>query len=374
MRWKKIATISLASVLGIAALGIGGGLIWRSSLQSDTASNRSQIDIAVGVDELFKTKIGGIDQWVHARGVDKNNPVLLWLHGGPGTPMMPFQSLFQKDIEKGFTVVHWDQRGSGKTYTENPNHNYKATMSYGRMIADAAEVVDMIKKRYGKDKVVIVGHSWGSMLALGLIEARPNDISAYVGTGQVVDVTQNEALGYKATRDEAQRLKNTLAIKELASIAPYPHANGETPTAKINLLRKWQQIFGFGSSRLNRNNLEEVMVNTALESPEYSLRDVSFFLKDMSGIMPILDKEMDAFRSSKWGVQYQIPMFQLLGRHDWQTPSVLAAQWFETIQAPHKRIVWFEKSAHSPMIDEPKAFAKVLIEQVRPLVIAKPLV
>jgi proline iminopeptidase len=231
----------------------------------------------------------------------------------------------------------------------------------------------MLKKRYGKDRIVIVGHSWGSMLGLGLVQARPQDISAYVGTGQVIDITQNETLGYEATLAEAKRSKNAVAIEELSGLKPYPEANGATPDAKIDLLRKWENAFGFGISRRYRAKINGVMPMVALASPEYSLRDVSYFLIDTGPTPAQLDKDVDAFKASKWSSNYQVPMFLFLGRYDWRTPSKMAAPWLETITAPTKKIVWFENSAHSPMVDEPDKFAKALINEVRPLAAIKPI-
>jgi proline iminopeptidase len=367
MTFRKILVYGLGGILALSVLVVGGGLLWRSSLQSEVRSERTQIDPAKGVDELYKVKIGGIDQWFHARGVNKSDPVLLWLHGGPGTPMMPFTSMFQNDIEKHFIVVHWDQRGAGKTHFANAA---QSANSYDRMLKDAVEAAAMVKKRYGKDRLVIVGHSWGSMLGLGLVQAVPQDISAYVGTGQVVDITQNETQGYQATLAEARRLNNALAVKELTSIAPYPEANGETPDPKIDLLRKWENAFGFGISRRYRAKIEDRMIDVALASPEYSLRDISYFI-NTPPTPPQLDKDVDRFKASNWSAEYKVPMFLFLGRHDWQTPSTLAAPWFDTITAPSKKLIWFEKSAHSPMVDEPEEFAKALIEQVRPMAIPK---
>jgi proline iminopeptidase len=367
MNFKKILGYGIGGILALSVLAAGGGLIWRSSLQSEVRSARTIIDPAKGVDELFKANIGGIDQWFHGRGANKSDPVLLWLHGGPGTPMMPFESMFQNDIEKHFIVVHWDQRGAGKTYFANATQSEN---SYDRMLKDAIETVAMIKKRYGKDRIVVVGHSWGSMLGLGLVQARPQDISTYVGTGQVVDITQNEAQGYQATLVEARRLNNVLAVKELTAIAPYPEANGETPTPKIDLLRKWEDAFGFGISRKYREKIENKMIDVALSSPEYSLRDISYFM-NTPPTPPQLDKDVDGFKASNWSADYKVPMFLFLGRHDWQTPSALAAPWLDTITAPSKKLIWFEKSAHSPMVDEPDAFAIALIEQVRPLAMKK---
>jgi proline iminopeptidase len=364
--WRKKMIYGLVGFITICAVIIAGGLIWRTSLQNQTRSARTKIDLNTGVDELFKTEIGGIQQWVHARGANRSNPVLLYLHGGPGTPMMPFESLFQNSLEKHFIVVQWDQRGVGKTYRENPNLDYASTMNYELMISDASEMVNLVRKRYSKDKIIVLGHSWGSMLALGLLNQRSDSIAAYVGTGQLVDTLRGQRVAYAATLTEAKKQNNSRAVRELESIAPYPDNLSTVSDPKVDLFQNWQQFFGFGISRRYKGSVTKVLLTNALRSPEYSLWDVGTFL-NQTDRWPILDREIYAFNTSKFNSTYQIPMFLMLGRHDWQTPSTVAAEWLETIQAPIKRIFWFEDSAHSPMIDEPELFAQTLINDIRPL-------
>jgi proline iminopeptidase len=364
--WKKRVLYGVAGFIAICAVIIASGLIWRTSQQNETRSARANIDPSTGVDELFKTEIGGIQQWVHARGVHRSDPVLLYLHGGPGAPMMPFEGLFQNPLEQHFIVVHWDQRGVGKTYRENPNLDYASTMNNELMINDASEMVDLVRERYGKDKVIVLGHSWGSMLALGLLNRRSDGISAYVGTGQLIDTLRGQAVGYGATLAEAKKQNNLQAVREIESIAPYPESSSTSNDPKVVLLQNWQQFFGFGISRRYKGGFTNLLLTNALRSPEYSLWDVGTLL-NQTDRWPVLTREVVAFNASKFNPTYQIPMFLLLGRHDWQTPSTVAAEWLETIRAPIKRIFWFEDSAHSPMVDEPELFAQRLINDVRPL-------
>ena len=365
----RVFTFVIVALLALLAITVIVGLIWHSAAQGKTRAERTQIDPKAGVDELFKVPAGGIQQWFHARGVNRNDPVLLYLHGGPGTPMIPFESMFQGSMEKHFIVVNWDQRCAGKTYFANPDLDCAKTANFKQMVKDAVDVVDLLKRRYGKDRIIVLGHSWGSILGLGLIQARPNDIAAYVGTGQVVDIEQNEALGYKATLDEARRLKNADAVRELEGLAPYPDPDGFSAGKKIDVLRKWEQRFGFAISRRYPGDIDNVMFPIALRSPEYSLKEVSFFLKDLDALMPQLMRDVDAFKAADLGSDYNVPMFLFLGRYDWQTPSVLAAQWETTITAPVNKTLWFENSAHSPMIDEPDAYTKALVQFVKPLAV-----
>jgi proline iminopeptidase len=369
MNWQRISKICLASLFGLTVLTITAGLIWRSSQQRQTEAARTQIDPKFGVNELFKAKIGGIDQWLHVRGVNRADPVILYLHGGPGFPMMPFESLFQDSMEKQFIVVNWDQRCTGKTYFENPVDDCPKTAHYDRMMADAIDVVDLLKKRYGKKRLIILGHSWGSMLGLGVIKARPNDVAAYVGVGQVVDMTVAEAAGYQTVLAEARKRGNKIAISELEALAPYPDKDMKTTIAKLEVQRKWISAFGIGISWKQPGDEVNVLLPAGLRSPEYSLHDISFFLNNPVDVMPQLLAPLTTFKASKFGADYEVPMILMLGRHDWQVPSTVAAAWLETINAPSKKLVWFENSAHAPMFDEPEAFAKALVDTVKPFAI-----
>jgi proline iminopeptidase len=365
----RLKRYTLRTVIGLLALlvaAIAVAITWRLIVQASVRNSRPVIG-EQGVDELFETRIGGIDQWLHVRGMDERNPLLLYLHGGPGTPMMPFSPMFQNEIEKDFIVVQWDQRGAGKTYFETPAGELQS-MDYERMVADAVEVTQFVRQRYHKQKIVVLGHSWGSMLGVGLVQQHPELFYAYVGTGQVVNVARNEQVGYEATLAEARRRNDPIALQALNSLAPYPDADGAAPPEKMDTLREWQQAFGFAVSRRYKGEIEQIMVANALRSPEYGWRDVSYFLEvDTNRLWPKLRRDVNRFNVAQWGNTFRVPVVFLLGRHDWQTPSTLAAEWLETIAAPSKRVVWLEDSAHSPMIDEPEKFAAALREVVKPL-------
>jgi proline iminopeptidase len=363
--WKIKLNYHKNQIVAFCILLIAGGFVSRAAMQQKTRDARAKIDPSTGVDELFKAEVGGIQQWIHARGVHRSDPVLLYVHGGPGTPMMPFESLFQPLLEEHFVVVHWDQRGVGKTYRENPYLNYPATVTYERMVADTSELIDLLRARYGKDQIVVLGHSWGSMIGLGLLEAHSEGIAAYVGTGQVVDAVRGEAAGYAATLAEARAQNHLQAVRALEAIAPYPAGLSTTNDPKLDLVREWQKHFGFGISRRYKGSVMRVLLTHALRSPEYSFWDLVAFL-DESERWPVLSRQNSAFAATAFGHASPIPIFLMLGRHDWQTPSTLAAKWLETVRAPVKQVFWFEESAHSPMVDEPEAFAQVLIREVRP--------
>jgi len=150
-----------------------------------------------GIERLEKVRIGGIDQWVSIRGNDARNPVLLMLHGGPGWVAMPTSWYFQRGWEEYFTVVQWDQRGAGKTFASNNPAQLAPTMTRERMVADSLEMVAWLRHEFGKQKIFVLGHSWGSYLGLEVAKQRPQWLHAYIGMGQISNARRaNGAAGH----------------------------------------------------------------------------------------------------------------------------------------------------------------------------------
>ena len=131
-----------------------------------------------GVDELLPLQINGSTQWVSIRGKDRRNPIILFLHGGPGSPTMPADYTFQTPWEDYFTVVQWDQRGTGKTYAANDPNMLASTMTITQMTSDTEEVVQYLLKTFSKRKIFLLGHSWGSVLGLAVAQRHPEWLHA----------------------------------------------------------------------------------------------------------------------------------------------------------------------------------------------------
>ena len=158
-------------------------------------ANARKILTANGVERLEKVRIGGIDQWVSIRGVDRRNPVLLYIHGGPGYVSIPMSWWFTRGLEEYFTVVQWDQRATGKTYLLTDPAKIAPTLTRERMIADTEEMAAWARKEFGKDKLFALGHSWGSFLGLQLAERHPEWLYAYIGVCQLIDGPESERRG-----------------------------------------------------------------------------------------------------------------------------------------------------------------------------------
>ena len=316
-----------------------------------------------GVDERLEIPLGGSKQWISVRGRDRRNPIMLMIHGGPASPEMPTSWTWQGGWEEYFTVVQWDQRGSGKSYAANDPAVVGPTLSLARISEDAAELVQYLRQRYAQDKVFVIGHSWGSLVGLTLAHEHPQWLYAYIGMGQVINTKDNERLGYQLTLELAGEQKNAIAVSELKSIAPYPETDGSIPLEKINLERKWSVTFGgltYGRKGLSYySDLAEL-------SPDYSLAEVAAIDQGAGLSLPKLLPDLMNFNFS--GVtRYGCPIFMFEGRHDLTTPSQVTADWFKRVQAPKKGFVWFENSAHMIEVEEPGRVLVHLVEDVLPL-------
>jgi pimeloyl-ACP methyl ester carboxylesterase len=360
---------------GLAALSLMGSSIACSADSTDPAFTREHATGIVGnfrkivvpqsIDERLEIDIGGTKQWISVRGRDRRNPILLMIHGGPASPEMQTSWIWQGDWEDYFTVVQWDQRGAGKSYVANDPEFIKPTLSLKQISEDAADVVQYLKHRYSKDKVFVLGHSWGSVVGLTLAHQHPELLYAYIGMGQVVSGLDNERLGYKLTLQLAEKQNNATAIRELKTIAPYPEADGSLPLEKINLERKWS--VSFGGLTYGRNGLD-FYSDLAELSPDYSLADVAAVDKGAEFSLPPLLPDLLKFNFTAV-TEYTCPIFMFEGRYDLTTPSQVTADWFKRVRAPKKKFVWFENSAHMIEIEEPGRVLVHLVEDVRPLAV-----
>src|SRR6266704_2906800 len=302
-----------------------------------------------GIDEAKAVEIGGIRQWITVRGRDRHNPILLVLHGGPAAPDLPNRYLFESPWTDYFTVVEWDQRGSGKTYELNDPEKVAPTMHAERMVQDAEELVAYLRTTYIKKKIFAVGHSWGTILGLNLAARRPDWLYAYIGVGQIINMREAERICYDWVLNTARRAGDTQAVKELEAIAPYPEPNGALPLEKINVERKWS--VHYGGLTYGRESYD-FWENAEKISPDYSEADFKAIDAGSAFSLPKLLLDMASTDFTKLTRLY-CPLLIFAGRYDYTTPSQPVQRWFERVEAPSKRWIWFENSAHMIYAEEP---------------------
>jgi len=326
-------------------------------------ANARKIVTPNGVERLEKVRIGGIDQWVSIRGTDRRNPVLLHIHGGPGYISIPMSWWFSRGWEEYFTIVQWDQRAAGKTHLLTDPAAIAPTLTRERMIADAEEMAAWVRREFGKDKIFVLGHSWGSFLGLQLAQRHPEWLHAYIGVCQLIDGPENERRGWRFAMDAARRAGNAEAVRELEAIAPYGAPGRTIPIKDIYVERKWMGYYG-GVMAYRRDNKTDS--DLARLSPDYSDGEIGRLWEGNEFATPYLLPELltlDLTTIRKLAV----PLILFEGRHDRNVNSEVAAAWFDTVEAPEKHLVWFEHSAHIPMTEEPGKFLLSLVRFARPI-------
>jgi proline iminopeptidase len=334
---------------------------WRTPVQKIMRNARA-IPNPEGIEELRAVEIGGIEQWISVRGRDRRNPILLFIHGGPASTEMPVSWMYQSAWEDWFTVVQWDQRGAGKTYVANDPAIVQPTITAERMIADAEEMTAYLRAHFGKEKIFVLGHSWGSLMGLELARRHPEWLHAYVGVGQMIHGPDAERLGYEWALQRARDDRNDRAVKELAALAPYPRADGTVTIEQILKQREW--VIHYGGLTWGRPDFDYAQ-DAAKLSPDYTRKE----LAPEEGIGESLGKLLPAMmKFDVRGVRtMDCPVFIFAGAHDYETPSQLAIDWLAALAAPRKGLVRFEHSAHMMEIEEPGKFLVHLVSDVRPI-------
>jgi proline iminopeptidase len=358
--FKKGLKYTFLSAFALLLLATLSAAIYRSWARWQISESRA-LRAPGAIDRLERVSVGGIDQWIEIRG-QSDNPILLFLHGGPGSAFMPVARRFQDPWEKYFMVVQWDQRGAGKTFTANDKNRVRPTMSVARMEADTLEMVNYLRERFARDKIFVLGHSWGSILGLRLAHDHPELLYAYIGVGQATNAIENEVVLYRDTLAQARATNNAKALRELAAIAPYPSAN--ISFRQVRTVREWSNALLGPAS----NGESQLGLGTIFLAPEYSLIDSLNWIRGQLFSVETLLPGMSKLDFKELGYDYRVPVFFLEGRHDPYTPSSVAEQFFEKMSNPQKRFVWFENSGHYPFIEEPQKFTDILTREVLPLV------
>jgi pimeloyl-ACP methyl ester carboxylesterase len=361
--WRKIAKLTIFTLLGFLGVSIllgALGLGFRAYRQHENAKILA-IHTPNGIQEGMYVPIGGIEQWIQIRGEDRNNPVLLFVHGGPGGSTLPLSSVWQP-WEKYFTVVQWDQRGTGRTYRQTGS-SIAPTMTVDRMAQDGIEVVEFLQTHLHKDKVILVGHSWGSFLGIHMAKKRPDLFYAYVGTGQFIGwptVQARVQLWSSKLLAAAQAANNADALKELSAMDALPLGR------KFWILQKWARQLKIpikDSPDIKFKIPPSMMPGITLLDLYYVSKGLRFSGNLLFGPNgPLIKADLRSL-----GLNFSIPIFFFEGTADSTTPIEPAEQYFKEITAPHKEFVRFEGANHFLPLNLPDVFLEELLARVRPL-------
>lgn len=306
------------------------------------------------ISELRQIELNGRKEWISIRGEDAQNPVLLFLAGGPGGSQMAAVGHDLAALEKDFVVVNWDQPGSGKSY----NAIKKSQLTIDTYIEDGYALTEYLCQRFNQEKIYLLGESWGSALGIFLAGQYPNRYHAVIGTGQMIDFLETEIIDYNLALEIAREKKDTAKVDKLL-------ANGSPPYYGKDVTMKSAAYLTYLTSYMGENpEIHNNGYNTLRDifSPEYSIIDkINFF----RGIVTTFNHVYPQLYDTDLRKSYQkldVPVYFFLGRHDLNAPTTLVEEYLAVLDAPVKKIVWFEHSGHSPWINESDSFVKELLQ------------
>lgn len=296
--------------------------------------------------------INGIEHYLLHYPKQPGTPVLLYIHGGPGS----FEHCFAHELNKAwgdlFTQIHWDQRGAGRTFMKNRRDGDPKSIK--QMMSDLHGIINHLKKHYHTDKIVLLGHSWGSLLGSLYAIHCPQNVSAYIGTGQAINMMENERIGYMQAMESAKNAGNKKHIEQLESLGEYPPDDARKLLKLIRKVQKVKETYAPGSGM-------KELIKIGFASPHFKPHDLIGLLL-MSKTNYYLILKLLKFDIYKYGSHYKVPVYYILGEQDTITPTVLAKEYFKTIEAPYKSLTVIPNTGHNPMYEQPEAFADALKE------------
>lgn len=314
------------------------------------------------IDKSEVVNFNSNNYYLRIRTCDERNPVVLFLHGGCGSPDRAQVMKYQSPLAEKFTLIAFDQRGAGYAYNSKEAKSLDLTKEI--YVEDVHNVVYYLKQRFNKDKIIIVGHSFGSVLGVWFAQQYPEDVLAYVGVGQCIDYVDNEKLSYAWTLKEAERLGDKKSIKTLKEIGA-PLEDGKYKENHQKCLMKQRAVLHKlgGATYANKKPYWQELLfhEVPIMLKEYSFCGMIKYIRGLSYCpnTTLAKTNPDFLNTAK---SLNVPVYLLLGHHDMNCVYTLAEKWFKQLQAPDKKLIWFENSAHSPQWEEAEEWNKVFLE------------
>ncbi|MES0489711.1 MAG: alpha/beta hydrolase [Leptospirales bacterium] len=314
-----------------------------------------EIKSANGIEEYGEIEINGLKQWVLIRSEDKNNPVFLFLSGGPGFTEIPFMH-HNKELEKHFVMVYWDQRGAGKTYSQTPNPE---RMQFEDYINDTVFLIEYLKNKFNVAKVYAAGHSWGTTLGILVAQRRPELFHAFVAISLVLDLNDSDKYAYTELLERAKLPQYSQYKESIVELGPPPYKTQKD----IDELGIFVNLLGGG---IHNGPVEPWLYDKGIPSPYYELNDYRMTVEALTTTWGASIPEYYAHNLLKEVPEINIPLYICAGRDDLITPYALAHEYYEKVKAKAgKHFYSFESSAHFVHLEESEKYQDILIHEVK---------
>ncbi|WNS78753.1 alpha/beta hydrolase [Domibacillus sp. DTU_2020_1001157_1_SI_ALB_TIR_016] len=296
------------------------------------------------ISTLEQVELNGNSNEIMIRGKNKDNPVILFVHGGPGTSEIPYADKYQDVLESKFTVVNYDQRASGKSYHFFDDYS---NLSPDLLVEDLLAVTDYVTKRLGKEKVILIGHSYGTYIGMQAANKAPEKYEAYVGIGQMSNIKESEIDNLNYTIEQAKNAGNRDDVIYLQGLTENIK-NGEMFTPRNYVIK-----YG-GATRLI-DNPDGDNIGMLLSS-EYNLLDIIRYNCGLTFSQNTLLKDLTENPLPTIVTKLELPVYFIMGKYDYMTSSSAAIKYFDMIEADKKEFISFEESAHYPQFEEEEKF------------------
>jgi pimeloyl-ACP methyl ester carboxylesterase len=307
------------------------------------------------IDTLESVRGGNATQWIRVRGADAANPVLLLIQQGPGLPMINETRRFEHvlGLEQAFTVVYWDQRGCGRSLRRPQD---RAGISRERLVGDTVSLLEELHDRFGA-KTYVAGFSFGATIGAYAAAQRPDLVATLVATGMDIDGAAASHSAYDFALAAARQRGSRRATRQLEAIGPPPHLTSAQFATRV----RWATNFGGVTSGESYATLVRGLLASLVRSPDYSAADVIRTVRGVTATQAALLPELARMDLAASLPRIDVPVVMVQGRHDQVAPGTAAQEYASLLQAPSKRLVWFENSAHTPHLEEPGKFRDLLL-------------
>ncbi|XZN98278.1 MAG: alpha/beta fold hydrolase [Microcoleus sp.] len=304
---------------------------------------------------LEKVKLGGSEEWISIRGKDSRNPVLLFLAGGPGGSQLVTARRALAGLEDRFVVVNWEQPGAGKSFDAVD----RSKLTPDRYITDTRELVLNLRQRFGKEKVYVLGESWGSALGIMVVQRYPDLFHAFIGTGQMVAFLENDRICYDFALRLAAERGDTKQVEKLKQQGLPPYYGNDVFWKSATYLTETLNYMNQNPAIANGfNTLQD------LAGSEYGLYDKVNFIRGLLDTFGVVYQQLWDVDFRKQATRLEVPVYFLIGRHDVNAPPKLTEEYFNLLTAPHKELIWFERSGHNPWVNESTKFVDAIVNKV----------
>lgn len=307
---------------------------------------------------IKKYTIGGIEQYATIRGVDKSNPVLLYLHGGPGMPEVALAKEYSTFLEENFVVVHWEQRGAGKTYALYGDKG----VNLKQIISDTKEISLLLAKEFKQEKIHLLGHSWGSFLGMLTLHKYPELFHNYIGIGQVCNQYKAEEISLAWIKEQALKSGKKRVIKRAESFQ-LPAKDGPIESWLKIMSKERAFVVYFGGIIYGKNSSIKILKDLLFAS-EYTLSEKFKLFKGSLTSFKAFWLDVIAMDFCQMIQKVEIPIYILQGKYDYATATSVSKEFFDQLEAPKKKFILFEHSAHSPHFEEEEKFNLFLKEEI----------